>query len=222
MSISMIHTSSARAALALALLVTLPAVVGCKRDRSAPTVVDTVVRTAAAEQGTTCDSSVHEGSELDAVYTFDLDCAIDQVQNAGCDFALDLDGDGTVLNSRTVEDMFNDPDNCVSGNACTGCTDSDSIATVSDCTTFAAFSYFTEHGWSDMQAACPAADDGGEQTGCVIEGVAFDADEMACATSLVWDRSARATMGSLSSAPRRRSSASNASSGSAISTRARA
>ena len=160
---------------------------GCKRRSTAEDTVrdiaDSVVKTAAAEEGTTCNSSVHEGSELDAVYTFDLDCAVAAIQAGGCDFALDPDGDGTVLNSRTVEDMFNDPDGCVSGDACTGCTDSDSIETVADCTTFAAFSYFTENGWSDMQAACPAADDGGEETGCAIEGVSFSADEMECAIS---------------------------------------
>ncbi len=187
MSSTHIRPSTARTALALLAILALASGPGCKRkstaEDAARTVTDTVIKTAALEEGTTCDSSVHEGSELDAVYTFDLECAVDYLQNAGCDFALDLDGDGTVLNSRTVEDMFNDPDGCVSGNACTGCTDSDSIATVEDCTTFAAFSYFTENGWSDMQAACPAADDGGEATGCAIEGVSFTADEMDCAFS---------------------------------------
>ena len=174
------------ALLGLTAVLALSTGLGCKRKsgqaETPRKVVETVVKTAAVEDGTTCDSSVHEGSELDAVYTFDFDCAVAYIQAAGCDFALDPDGNGTVVNSRTIEDMFNDPDGCMSGDACTGCTDTDSIDTVADCSTFAAFSYFTENGWSDMQAACPAADDGGEESGCALEGVFFEGEEMDCAT----------------------------------------
>ena len=164
------------------------AVSGCKRAPSdgdaVRSIADTARRTAALEDGTTCNSSVHETSEIDGSYTFELECAVSTLRDRGCDFAYDPDGNGTVLSSRTVEDMFNDPDACVSGNACTGCDDADSIEAVADCSAFAAFSYFTEHGWSDMEAACPAVGGDDEDAGCVIEGVTFDADEMACAQQL--------------------------------------
>jgi len=140
----------------------------------------------AVEAGTaTCDSSLHETSTLNQAYTFDLGCAQDYFAAAGCDFGLDPDGNGSVISSSTLEDMFNDPVSCQRGASCTGCTDGDSLSTVDTCDDFASFAYFTGNGWSDMQAACPAGDAPVEEeeadTGCQIEGLEFSAEEMDCA-----------------------------------------
>ena len=126
-----------------------------------------------------CDSTVHETSSLAATYSFDLECAVDYLREAGCDFTLDPDGDGERFASSTIEDMHNDPADCSRGLTCSGCDDSDSLDSVADCAEFARFSHFTESEWRDLQAECsaeaPAAD------GCAIEGVTFSGVEMDCA-----------------------------------------
>ena len=75
----------------------------------------------------------------------------------GCDFDLDPSGDGSPLRSSTIEDLFNDPAGCSTGLTCTGCTDGDSLATVTTCRQMAAFAYFTGSAWEDMQAQCPVS-----------------------------------------------------------------
>ncbi len=104
----------------------------------------------------TCDSSRHESSSLEAVYTFDLDCALAYFTDAGCDFGLDPDANGSYISSSTIEDLQNDDASCQSGSRCSGCTDSDSIATLDSCEDLASISYFTENAWSDLQSACPS------------------------------------------------------------------
>ncbi len=136
----------------------------------------------------TCDSTQHETSSIGAAYSFDLGCAISYFQAAGCDFTLDPNGDGSKISSSTLEDMFNDAASCMNGVRCSGCNDGDSLATVSDCTGFAAFSHFSSAGWQDMQAQCPAvALPSAGTAGCDIEGVSFDADEVACAQQFITD-----------------------------------
>jgi len=137
-------------------------------------------RAHAKDEATTCDSALHESSSLSAQYTFDLDCALSALQAAGCDFELDLDGDGAFLHSSTIEDMQNDEIGCMWGTRCSGCDDGDSIASASACDTLADFSYFTEDAWADLQLACPSSDPGSD-VGCIVEGVAFNAEEMSCA-----------------------------------------
>ncbi len=130
----------------------------------------------------TCDSSHHESSSIDGVYTFDLDCALTYLADAGCDFELDADGDGRPLHSSIIEDLQNDS-SCQSGLRCSGCSDSDSLATLASCEDLAATSYFTGNAWSDLQVACPAEDEG-EPSACTLEGSAFTSDELACAVEL--------------------------------------
>jgi hypothetical protein len=134
-------------------------------------------------EATTCDSSQHESASIEGVYTFDLDCALGYLASAGCDFTLDPDGDGRPIHSSVIEDLHNDAENCQAGIACSGCGDSDSLATTTTCTELAASSYFTEGAWADLQVACPASDSD-EPAACTLEGVAFDGDELACAAQL--------------------------------------
>ncbi len=129
----------------------------------------------------TCESASHETTSLGASYTFDLDCAIAYFEQTGCDFGLDPDGNGAEIPSSTLEDLFNDPVSCKTGSTCSGCGDADSLATVEDCATFAAFSYFTENAWSDMAVACPADGLADPVAGCSIEGLSFSDAEMSCA-----------------------------------------
>ncbi len=136
----------------------------------------------ATETGT-CDSSQHETTALDGVYTFDLACALAYLDAAGCDFDLDPDGDGRPIHSSVIEDLQNDADSCQSGSSCSGCTDSDSLTSITSCTELAAASYFTEGAWSDLQVACPATESA-DPAACTLEGVAFDSDELACAAQL--------------------------------------
>jgi len=110
----------------------------------------------ALDEGT-CDSSRHESSSLEGLYTFDLACALVTLSDAGCDFGLDPDGNGTPISSSAIEDLQNDSADCQSGRSCSGCMDSDSIGTISSCEELAGVSYFTENAWSDMQAACPSS-----------------------------------------------------------------
>ena len=105
--------------------------------------------------GDVCVSTTHETSNVDGVFSFDLTCAVDWLVATGCDFDLDPSGDGTTLRSSTLEDMFNDPAGCSAGLACTGCSDADSLATVTSCHQMASFAYFTGSAWEDMQAQCP-------------------------------------------------------------------
>ncbi len=167
---------------ALAMILALP---GCSKDDGEAEVASV----AAEEVPGVCDSTIHETSQLNGTYTFDLACGIAYIQSAGCDFGLDADGNGTVISSSVIEDMFNDPIACVRGNSCSGCGDADTIDTIQTCTEFAAFSYFTSNAWSDLQGACPVAgEEGGEDedpeegdVGCTIEGLEFPADEASCA-----------------------------------------
>jgi hypothetical protein len=161
-------------------LVALSLMVGGCKDSDADGD-STSARSLGAEVDGTCSSTLHERSPLDTEYGFDLGCAVAYFQDAGCDFTLDPDGDGEKIASSTVEDMVNDPAACIRGNACTGCTDDDSIAAVTDCEALAGFSHFTESEWRDVQAACPVD---GQETGCTIEGLEFSADESACALQL--------------------------------------
>ena len=128
----------------------------------------------------TCDSSAHESTSLSTTFTFDFECAVDWLTAAGCDFDLDPDGNGSSLHSSAIEDLQNDPVNCQSGRACTGCEDGDSVSTLAECTDLADIAYVTGNAWSDLEAACPTTaepDDGS----CTLEGVDFTADEASCA-----------------------------------------
>ncbi|MFH1467237.1 MAG: hypothetical protein ABIO70_22825 [Pseudomonadota bacterium] len=166
------------------------AAIACSHDRPAPTgdgpsvAVKQAAETAptALDEGT-CDSSRHESTALEQVYTFDLACALAWLASAGCDFGLDPNGDGTPLSSSTIEDLQNDPAECQSGAACTGCTDGDSLASATTCEELASTAYFTESAWADVQAACPS-DSGitcsGGTWSSGSESVALDA-EQACA-----------------------------------------
>jgi hypothetical protein len=156
--------------------------IGCGAQEVAPEPVP-VAPVAARASGTVCDSSQHETSELASDLTFDLGCAIEYLRSAGCDFALDPNADGRSISSSTIEDLQNDPANCQSGSSCSGCADADTIDTIDDCQTLAGTSYFTEGAWKDLAAQCPAsAPDPGEEepAGCAMEGVQFNAEEMAC------------------------------------------
>ncbi len=117
---------------------------------------DATETAASATDAGTCDSSRHESSSLEGVYTFDLACALTWLADAGCDFGLDPDANGSALSSSIIEDLQNDSANCQSGTRCSGCTDSDSIDTITSCEELAGISYFTENAWSDLQAACPS------------------------------------------------------------------
>ncbi len=139
-------------------------VVACDRDQPDPSsapgvevsIKDASETAATALDEGTCDSSRHESSSLEGLYTFDLACALAYLADAGCDFGLDPDGNGTYISSSTIEDLQNDSELCQSGSKCSGCTDSDSIDTLDSCEALAAASYFTENAWSDLQAACPS------------------------------------------------------------------
>ncbi len=106
----------------------------------------------------TCVSTTHETSNVDGVLSFELACAVDWLVASGCDFDLDPNGDGSSIRSSTLEDMFNDPVGCSSGLSCTGCSDGDSLATVTTCQQMASFAYFTGNAWEDLQAQCPVSD----------------------------------------------------------------
>jgi len=119
----------------LAALLLVPLLTCC--DQSAPSAPAAGVTADAKDAATstdtgTCDSSRHESSSLDGVYTFDLDCALTYLAEAGCDFSLDPDGDGRALHSSIIEDLQNDSAACQSGLLCSGCADSDSVATHRD------------------------------------------------------------------------------------------
>ncbi len=169
-------------------LIALPLLAACTSlDPKAPAPADapTAIKDAAATSATaldegTCDSSRHESSSLEGLYTFDLDCALTTLTDAGCDFGLDPDGNGTPISSSTIEDLWNDAANCQSGTRCSGCTDDDSLSTISSCEQLAASSYFTENAWSDLQAACPSASgvscDGGTWT-LGSDSIALDAEQ---------------------------------------------
>ncbi|MBT3220139.1 MAG: hypothetical protein HN348_13700 [Proteobacteria bacterium] len=123
-----------------------------------------------------CVSSEHETSNLDGVYSFDLDCALAYFASVGCDFDLDPDQNGRPISSSTLEDLFNDSAGCVSGSSCTGCDDDDSLSTISNCRQLAATAYFTENAWKDLAYQCPA----GSARACsggTWSGVTLDAQE---------------------------------------------
>ena len=172
-------THHLRAALAALALLVLPACDQPSIDQHGSGVEAGAKTTDAS----TCDSSQHESTSIDGVYTFDLACALDYLTRAGCDFTLDPDGDGRPIHSSTIEDLQNDAISCQAGLVCSGCGDSDSLASITTCTQLASASFFTEAAWSDMQMACPASDPA-EPAACTLEGVAFDSDELACAAQL--------------------------------------
>lgn len=169
----------ARGVLALTLLSLAFALLGC--EGTTATTPNRVEQQAVLAG--TCDSAVHETSRLDAVYRFDLACALSYFEAAGCDFGLDPDGNGSVISSSILEDMHNDPVDCVRGYSCSGCADADSLQTAETCEELARFSYFTANAWADVQAACPVQGGGEEEpdSGCTIEGLEFPAEEMSCA-----------------------------------------
>ena len=177
------YTSRERVIFTIGVLAWAVALHGCNRDQGEAEVASV----AAEEVPGVCDSTIHETSQLNGTYTFDLACGIAYIQAAGCDFGLDADGNGAVISSSVIEDMFNDAITCVRGNSCSGCGDADTIDTVQTCTEFAGFSYFTSNAWSDLQAACPAVGGGPDEepeeeaTSCTIDGLEFPAAEMACA-----------------------------------------
>ncbi len=169
----------------LAATVLALAITGCDQPAGIDPAASSgaVAGTKDADSAWTCDSSQHETARMDGVYTFDLACALETLTTAGCDFEQDYDGDGRPIHSSVIEDLHNDADACQSGLLCSGCSDSDSLASITSCSELAAASYFTEGAWSDLQLACPS-DAGDEPAACTMEGVAFDADELACAAQL--------------------------------------
>ncbi len=179
-----LRSTAARGALLTAIASLAFALASC--DRGPTATPPSSVQQQAVAAGT-CDSATHETTSLDGVYQFDLACALSYFEAAGCDFGLDPDGNGSVISSSILEDMHNDPVDCVRGYSCSGCTDADSLETAETCDELAAFSYFTANAWSDVQAACPVQDGGeddGEDdgdAGCTLEGLEFPAEESTCA-----------------------------------------
>ncbi len=155
-----------------------------KDDQPEPEAPDASARAkeagASSLESGVCDSSRHESSELQAVYTFDLDCALSYLADAGCDFGLDPDANGRSISSSVIEDLQNDAENCQSGSKCSGCDDSDSIDNLQDCEGLAGISYFTENAWSDLQVVCPVASETTCEGGSWSSGgssISLDAEE---------------------------------------------
>jgi len=129
---------------------------------------------------TACDSVQHETTGLGEAYSFDFECAIQYLKNAGCDFALDPNGDGEFIASSAIEDLVEDAANCQRGTSCTGCDDGDSASTIATCTDLAKVAYWTESEWADLSTQCPVTLT--DAQACAIDGVQFTADEAECAT----------------------------------------